>query len=80
MARKRFAAGQIIMKLREAEAGLAQGKTVVEVCKLIGVTGQNYYRWRNEYGGLRMDQAKLPLSQVLDPIPWRGLHMVPDLT
>ena len=57
MARKRFTAEQVI-KLREAEVGLAQGKTVGQVCKQMGVTGQTYYRWRKEYGGLRMDQAK----------------------
>ena len=43
MARKRFTAEQIIMKLREAEAGLAQGQTVGQVCKQIGVTEQTYY-------------------------------------
>ena len=58
MARKRFTAEQMIIKLREAEVGLAQGKTVGQVCKQMGVTGQTYYRWRKEYGGLRMDQAK----------------------
>ena len=52
MARKRFTAEQIIMKLREAEVGLAQGRTVGQVSKQIGVTGQTYYRWRKEYGGL----------------------------
>ena len=58
MARKRFTAEQIILKLREAEVAQSQGKTVVQVCKLIGVTDQTYCRWRKEYGGLRMDQAK----------------------
>ncbi len=46
------------MKLREAEVGLAQGQTVGQVSKQIGVTEQTYYRWRKEYGGLRMDPAK----------------------
>ena len=46
------------MKLREAEVGLAQGQTVGQVSKQIGVTEQTYYRWRKEYGRLRMDQAK----------------------
>ena len=46
------------MKLREAEVGLAQGQTVGQVCKQIGVTEQTYYRWRKEYGGLRLNQAK----------------------
>jgi putative transposase len=58
MPRKRFGAEQIIPKLREAEVDLAKGQTVVQVCKKIGVTEQTYYRWRKEYGGLRMDQAK----------------------
>ena len=58
MARKRFTAERIIMKLREVEAGLAQGRTVGPVSKQIGVTEQTCYRWRKEYGGLRMDQAK----------------------
>ena len=58
MARKRFTTEQIITKLREAEVGLAQGKTVVQVCKQMGITEQTYYRWRKEYGGLKMDQAK----------------------
>lgn len=58
MARKRMGAEQIIPKLREAEVDLANGQTVVQVCKKIGVTEQTYYRWRKEYGGLRMDQAK----------------------
>jgi len=51
-------AEQIIPKLREAEVELAQEKTVAQACKKIGVTQQTYYRWRKEYGGLRMDQAK----------------------
>ena len=58
MPRKRFTAEQIIGKLREAEVELAQGATVAQVCRKIGVTEQTYYRWRTEYGGLRVDQAK----------------------
>ena len=58
MARKRFTAEHIIMKLREAEVCVAQGQRVGQVSKQIGVTEQTYYRWRKEYGGLRMDQAK----------------------
>ena len=58
MPRKRFTAEQIIPKLREAEVGLAKGLTVAQVVKSLGVTEQTYYRWRKEYGGLRMDQAK----------------------
>ena len=55
---KKFTAEQIIGKLREAEVGLAQGKTVPEVVRKLGVTEQTYYRRKREYGGLRTDQAK----------------------
>ena len=58
MAIKRFTAEQIIPKLREAEVELARGRTVAQVCKKLGITEQTYYRWRKEYGSLRMDQAK----------------------
>jgi transposase-like protein len=58
MPKKRHSAEQIIHKLREAEVALAQGQTVGAVCKQIGVTPQTYYRWRKEYGGLQVDQAK----------------------
>ncbi len=58
MPSKRFTAEQIIPMLREAEVEQAKGRTVAQVCKKIGVTEQTYYRWRKEYGGLRMDQAK----------------------
>lgn len=49
---------EIIGKLREAEIVLAQGGTVADACCRIGITGQSYYRWRKEYGGLKMDQAR----------------------
>jgi transposase-like protein len=55
---KRHKPEQIIGKLREAEVELSRGATVPEACKKIGVTEQTYYRWRSEYGGLRLDQAK----------------------
>ena len=58
MARKRHTSEQIIHKLREAEVALGQGESVKAVCKRLEVTEQTYYRWRKEYGGLRMDQAK----------------------
>ena len=58
MARKRHTAEQIILKLREAEVALAQGQGVKAVCKQLEVTEQTYYRWRKEYGGLKVDQAK----------------------
>ena len=58
MARKRFTAEQIIPKLRTVEVELSKGATVAEACKKIQVTEQTYYRWKKEYGGLRLDQAK----------------------
>ena len=58
MKRQRFSVEQIIARLREAEVLLAQGQTVVEVCRKWGSTEQPYYRWRHEYGGLKLDQAK----------------------
>ena len=44
--------------LREAEVALSQGQTVGQVCRVLGVSEQSYYRWRREYGGLKIDQAK----------------------
>jgi transposase-like protein len=58
MGRKRHTAEQIIAKLREAEVELAKGQTAAEVARKLGITEQTYYRWRKEYGGLRVDQAK----------------------
>jgi transposase-like protein len=58
MARKHFTAEQIIGKLREAEILLSQGKTQEQAIRAIGVTGNTYYRWRKEYGGMKLDQAK----------------------
>jgi putative transposase len=58
MARKRYTSEQIITKLREAEVELGKGQTTPQVCKKLGISDQTYYRWRKEYGGLRIDQAK----------------------
>jgi len=58
MVRRSYTAEQIINKLREAEVLLSQGSTVGEASKRIGVTEQTYYRWRREYGGMRVDQAR----------------------
>ena len=56
--KRRHTDEQIIHKLREAEIALAQGRTTKEVCKQLEITEQTYYRWRKEYGGLKVDQAK----------------------
>ena len=58
MSSKRHTAEQIINKLRQAEVEIANGATVAQVCKKIGVTEQTYCRWCAEYGGMRVDQAK----------------------
>ena len=58
MARKRYTPEQIINKLRQADVEIANGATVSQVCKRIGVTDQTYYRWRAEYGGTRVNQAQ----------------------
>ena len=78
MARKRFTAEQIISKLREAEVRLAQGEKMGFVCKRIAVTEQTYYRWRKEYGGLRLDQAKR--LKVLEKDNARLKKLVADLS
>jgi putative transposase len=58
MKRKRYSVEQIIGKLREAEVLLSQGRTVKEISRGLGVTEQTYYRWRKEYGGLKVSQAR----------------------
>lgn len=58
MPRSRFSVEQIINHLREAGVRLAQGETVGAICRSIGVSEQSYYRWRREYGGLKVDQAR----------------------
>ncbi len=58
MARKRHTAEEIIGKLREAEVLIAQGRSVAEAARAIGVTEQSSYRWCKEFGGLKLDQAK----------------------
>ena len=58
MPQKRHKPEEIIGKLREVEIQIAQGTSVAEAIRGIGVTEQTYYRWRKEYGGLKLDQAK----------------------
>ncbi len=58
MGKKRHTAGEIVAKLRQVEVLTAQGRTVAEAIRQIGVTEVTYYRWRNEYGGLKSDQVK----------------------
>lgn len=58
MSKKRMGAEQIIGKLREIEVLTSQNETVAGACRKIGVSEQTYYRWRKEYGGLKLNQAK----------------------
>lgn len=58
MPKKSFPPEKVIRMLREAEVELAQGQPVVAVCRKLGVTPNTYYRWRKEYGGLKVDQAR----------------------
>ena len=87
MSRKRYTPEQIISMLREAEVALAQGQSVGQACRTLGVSEQSYDRWRKEYGGLRTDQAKRlkdlekengrRIWVILDELP--TLHQVPSL-
>jgi putative transposase len=58
MVKKGYTPEQIINKLREAEILLSQGNSILEASRKIGVTEQTYYRWRKEYGGMRVEQAR----------------------
>ncbi len=55
---QRYKPEQIVTMLRQIEVGIANGKTTPQACKEAGITVQTFYRWRKEYGGLKMDQAK----------------------
>jgi putative transposase len=58
MARKKHTAEEIITKLREADVLSGRGQSMVEVCRQLSISEQTYYKWRKEYGGLQVDQAK----------------------
>jgi len=58
MARRNYRPEQIINKMREVEVLLSQGENVGEAARKIGVTDMTYYRWRREYGGMRIEQVK----------------------
>jgi len=78
MEKKGFSAEQIIGKLREAEVLLGQGGTVGEVSRKLGITEQTYYRWRREYGGMRVEQARR--LKELEKENGRLKRLVADLT
>jgi putative transposase len=58
MAKKRFSAEQIVILLRQIEVLISQGKSAPLACRDAGISQQSYYRWRKEYGGLELDQAR----------------------
>jgi len=58
MPKKRFSPEQIVTLLRQIEVTMAQGKSAQIACREAGISEQSYYRWRKEYGGLELDQAK----------------------
>lgn len=76
--RKIFSAEQILMKLREAEVLLSQGKSVKEACRVLEISEQTYYRWRKEYGGLDTTQARK--LKELERENARLKHLVADLS
>ena len=78
MVRKNFTPEKIINKLREAEVHISQGISIAEASRKIGVTGQTYYRWRKEYGGLRIEQVKR--LKILEKENTRLKKLVADLS
>jgi transposase-like protein len=78
MSKKATTAEQIINKLREAEIMLSQGATIGEASRKIGVSDYTYYRWRKEYGGMRVDQAHR--LKVLEQENSRLKRLVADLS
>jgi transposase-like protein len=78
MARQRFKAEQIISKLREVEVLTAKGLTIADAARQIQVTEQTVYRWRKEYGGMRVDQARR--LKELEGENGRLKKLVADLT
>ena len=78
MSKKRYGSEQIITKLREVEIMLSKGSTIGEASKKIGVTEQTYYRWRKQYGGMKVEQAKR--LKELEKENFRLKRLVADLS
>jgi putative transposase len=78
MGRKRYSPEQIIGMLREAEVAMAQGQKVGQVCRSLGIVEQTFYRWRREYGGLKIEQARR--LKVLEQENARLKRAVAELT
>ena len=78
MKRKKHTPEQIVRKLREADAALAGGETVAEISKGLSISEQAYYRWRNQYGGMKPDEMKR--LKALEKENSRLKRIVADLT
>ena len=78
MARKHHKAEEIVGKLRQVEVLVSQGKSVAEAIRAIGVTEPVYYRWRAEYGGLKLDQVRR--LKLLEQENGRLRRAISDLT
>ena len=78
MSKRPYSTEQIINLLREAEVLLSQGKTMGQSCKLLGISNHTYYRWRKNYGGLQISQAKK--LRALEQENQRLKRAVADLT
>ena len=78
MKRKKHTPEQIVRKLREADVALAGGETVTEISKGLGISEQTYYRWRNQYGGMKADEMKR--LKALEKENGRLKKIVADLT
>lgn len=78
MPQKRFSAEQIVVLLRQIEVLMSQGKAAPVACREAGISQQSYYRWRKEYGGLELDQAKRMKDLELEDV--RLKRLVADLS
>ena len=78
MPQKRYKPEQIINKLREAELALSRGNNIGRICRKLGVTEQTYYRWRKQYGGMKVEQARR--FKELEVENTRLKKLVADLT
>jgi len=75
MAKKRFKAEEIVIKLREVEIFTNKGMGTPEACRNIGISEQTYYRWRKQYGGMKIDQAKKYKALEQENIRLKNIRM-----
>ena len=77
MPKKTFTPEQIVAKLRQIEVLVSQGRTVPQACKEVGIVEQTFYRWRKEYGDLKVEQASRAAHSQSGQIPGRTARRVP---